>query len=124
MTDGQFPLLSAALWAPTVGAAIVLLTRGRSSAAALAMLTSLISLVVIVSITLNFDRTMSGYQFLEERDWMPALGLSYRIGVDGISILMLLLTALLTPLVIATSWLSNNRRAKEKMAAIHLLETG
>lgn len=124
MTDGHFPLLSAALWAPTAGAAIVLLTRGRSSAAALAMLTSLISLVVIVSITLNFDRAISGYQFLEERDWMPALGLSYRVGVDGISILMLLLTALLTPLVIATSWLSINKRTKEYMAAILLLETG
>ena len=124
MTDGQFPLLSVALWAPTAGAAIVLLTRGRSSAAGLAMITSLISLVVIVAITLNFDRAISGYQFLEERDWMPALGLSYRVGVDGISVLMLLLTSLLTPLVIATSWLSISKRTKEYMASILLLETG
>jgi NADH-quinone oxidoreductase subunit M len=124
MTDGQFPLLSVALWAPAAGAAIVLLTRGRSAAAGMALFASVVSLIAIVAMLMEFDRGVSGYQFVEEHDWMPAIGLSYRLGVDGISVLMLLLTGILTPVVIATSWLSISQRSKEYMAAMLLLQTG
>ena len=72
MTDGQFPLLSVALWAPAAGAAIVLLTRGRSAAAGVALFASVISLIAIVAMLMEFDRDVSGYQFVEEHEWMPS----------------------------------------------------
>ncbi|HJN39267.1 MAG TPA: NADH-quinone oxidoreductase subunit M, partial [Chloroflexota bacterium] len=112
------------LWVPLVGAALVLLTRGRSAAAAVAMLAALVSLLAAVAMVVEFDPAAIGYQFLEERDWITALDISYRLGVDGISVLMVLLTAILTPIVVATSWLSINHRVKEYMAAMLLLETG
>jgi NADH-quinone oxidoreductase subunit M len=124
MAESGFPLLSVILWVPLAGAALVLLTRGRSAAAAVAMLAALVSLLAAVAMVVEFDPQVEGYQFLEERDWIPALDISYRLGIDGISVLMVLLTAILTPIVVATSWLSINRRVKEYMAAMLLLETG
>ncbi len=124
MAESGFPLLSVILWVPLVGAALVLLTRGRSAAAAVAMLAALVSLLAAVAMVVEFDPAVIGYQFLEEHDWITALDISYRLGVDGISVLMVLLTAILTPIVVATSWLSINRRVKEYMAAMLLLETG
>ena len=124
MAESGFPLLSVILWVPLVGAALVLLTRGRSAAAAVAMLAALVSLLAAVAMVVEFDPAAIGYQFLEEHDWITALDISYRLGVDGISVLMVLLTAILTPIVVATSWLSINRRVKEYMAAMLLLETG
>ena len=124
MAESGFPLLSVILWVPLVGAALVLLTRGRSAAAAVAMLAALVSLLAAVAMVVEFDPAAIGYQFLEERDWITALDISYRLGVDGISVLMVLLTAILTPIVVATSWLSINHRVKEYMAAMLLLETG
>ena len=124
MTDPGFPLLSLALWSPAAGAAVVLLTRGRSAAAGVAMFAALISLLAVVAVVIGFDPEVAGYQYLEEHAWMPALDISYRVGVDGISVLMLLLTGILTPIVVATSWLSISQRTKEYMAAMLLLETG
>ena len=122
MTD--VPVLSIAVWAPAAGALLVLLTRGRSSSAAVAFMASLVTLAAVVGVVVEFDKAAPAYQFVEDRAWFPALGIQYKLGVDGISILLVLLTAILTPAVIATSWLSIGKRTKEFMISILLLQTG
>ncbi len=116
--------LSIIIWAPLVGAVLVLLTRSRSSATAVAMVASLVTLAATVAVIAGFDRDAFGFQLVEAHDWLPAIGVQYKVGIDGISVLMVLLTALLTPIVIATSWLTINKRVKEYMAAMLVLETG
>ena len=116
--------LSIIIWAPLVGAVLVLLTRSRSSATAVALVASLVTLAATAAVIAGFDRDAFGYQLVEAHDWLPAIGVQYKVGIDGISVLMVLLTALLTPIVIATSWLTINKRVKEYMAAMLVLETG
>ncbi|MEL7117724.1 MAG: NADH-quinone oxidoreductase subunit M, partial [Pseudomonadota bacterium] len=79
-------------------------------------LTFLVSLFVIV----GFDPDDTGFQFVEEREWI--LGLNYKMGVDGISVLFVMLTTFLMPLTIAACW-DVQHRVKEYMIAFLLLET-
>ena len=67
--------------------------------------------------------TKAGFQFDEKLDWLPALGISYHMGVDGISLFFVLLSTLLTPICILASWESVQTRVKEYMIAFLVLET-
>ncbi|MYB16410.1 MAG: NADH-quinone oxidoreductase subunit M [Chloroflexi bacterium] len=118
------PLLSLCVWLPLAGAVATWFMRSRQAATATALLFSLLTLGAVLSVVFGFDSDVAGYQYLEQRDWIPQFGLQYKLGVDGISILMVLLTGLLTPIVIGTSWLSISDRTREYMAAMLLLETG
>ncbi|MXY01161.1 MAG: NADH-quinone oxidoreductase subunit M [Chloroflexi bacterium] len=118
------PLLSLCVWLPLAGAVATWFMRSRQAATATALLFSLLTLGAILSVVFGFDSDVAGYQYLEQRDWIPQFGLQYKLGIDGISILMVLLTGLLTPIVIGTSWLSISDRTREYMAAMLLLETG
>ncbi len=118
------PLLSLCVWLPLAGAVATWFMRSRQAATATALLFSLLTLGAVLSVVFSFDSNVAGYQYLEQRDWIPQFGLQYKLGVDGISILMVLLTGLLTPIVIGTSWLSISDRTREYMAAMLLLETG
>ncbi|MDE2935598.1 MAG: NADH-quinone oxidoreductase subunit M [Chloroflexota bacterium] len=118
------PLLSLCVWLPLAGAVATWFMRSRQAATATALLFSLLTLGAVLSVVFGFDSDVAGYQYLEQRDWVPQFGLQYKLGVDGISILMVLLTGLLTPIVIGTSWLSISDRTREYMAAMLLLETG
>ncbi len=68
------------------------------------------------------DYTTAAYQFVEQYEWIPALGISYKIGIDGISLWLVLLTTLLTPLALYASWLSIDTKIKEFAVAFLLLE--
>ena len=118
------PLLSLCVWLPLAGAVATWFMRSRQAATATALLFSLLTLGAVLSVVFGFDSKVAGYQYLEQRDWIPQFGLQYKLGVDGISILMVLLTGLLTPIGIGTSWLSISDRTREYMAAMLLLETG
>jgi NADH-quinone oxidoreductase subunit M len=72
---------------------------------------------------IGFDSTTGDFQFVEERQWIPALDIGYRVGVDGISLLFILLSTLLTPLCILASWTVIRDRVKEYMIAFLVLET-
>ncbi len=128
MTTGEaaldFPLLSLALWLPLlVGLPIIVLARSRNAIAIGALMASLAQAVLAIVITVTFDHQATGYQFVEEAPWIPALGISYKLGVDGVSILMVLLTGILGPLVVAAAWLTIHRREREFFAALITLQT-
>ena len=119
-------LLSLTTFIPLIGALILaLLLRGDDEAAQknakwVAMVTSLVTFVVSLFILSNFDPSDTGFQLVEERTWLA--GLQYKMGVDGISILFVMLTTFIMPLVIAGSW-TVTTRVKEYMIAFLMLET-
>ncbi len=124
------PILSLVTYAPLVGVAGILALRllGRSDEARvaqatrwIALVTTLATLALSVLLVARFDPANPGFQFLEETPWFA--GLNYRMGVDGISVLFVLLTAFLMPLCIAASWKSIETRVPEYMIAFLALET-
>ncbi|MEP1327454.1 NADH-quinone oxidoreductase subunit M [Pseudophaeobacter sp.] len=119
-------LLSIVTFIPAAAAAIMaLLMRGEDAAAQrnakwLALLATSITFLVSLGIYAQFDPANTGFQFLEERDWV--FGLKYKMGVDGISVLFVMLTTFVMPLTILASW-GVTTRVKEYMIAFLLLET-
>ena len=103
LLESGFPWLSLLLLLPPLGAVLTAVFPGREArwaALTTAALTLLVSLVILVS----FNSAQSGFQMLETTPWIPDLGIAYRLGVDGLSVLFLPFTALLFIGVILASW--------------------
>ena len=88
-----------------------------------ALITSLATFLISLVLWIRFDATKAGFQFEEKFDWVPALGIGYHMGIDGISLFFVLLSTLLTPICILASWESVKIRVKEYMIAFLVLET-
>ncbi len=128
MTALGFPLLSLLTFLPLVGVAIILTLRGEEAAVAsnarwTALWTSLVIFVLSLVLWQKFDRGNPGFQFVESVAWIPQMGLTYKMGVDGISVLFVLLSTLLTPLCILASWEAITTRVRDYMIAFLVLET-
>jgi NADH-quinone oxidoreductase subunit M len=119
-------ILSTVTFLPAVGAlAVALLPRDRERLArGLALAVTLVTFAVSLPLYAGFDARRPDYQFVESRAWMPSLGITYQLGVDGISVLLVLLTTFLMPLALLASWTSIERRWKEFAITMLLLETG
>ena len=119
-------ILSIVTFLPLVAAAILgLFLRGDDEAARmnakwLALIATSVTFVISLFILIEFNPANPGFQFVEERDWL--IGLKYRVGVDGISVLFVLLTTFLMPLTILACW-NVEVRVKEYMIAFLVLET-
>ena len=125
MTD--WPLLSVLIFLPLVGAVFVLAVRGDEEVVArnvrsVALWTSSITFVLSLLLWTGFDSSSPNLQFEEQVSWI-ADGITYHLGVDGISILFILLTTLLTPICILASWNSVRFRIKEYMISFLVMET-
>jgi NADH-quinone oxidoreductase subunit M len=88
-----------------------------------ALWTSMITFVLSLFLWIGFDTTTAEFQFVERRPWIDGYDISYYLGIDGISLLFVLLTTFLTPLCILASWESIKTRVKEYMIAFLVLET-
>src|SRR5262245_39154846 len=120
------PLLSLIVFTPLIGAFFVGLTP-RDSEGGLrrgAFLFSLVPFILSLYLLLQFDPTIATFQFGERTAWLPSLGVSYRVGVDGISLFLVLLTTFLMPIVILAAWGDVHKRLKEYMIFLLLMETG
>ncbi|KPF43084.1 NADH-quinone oxidoreductase subunit M [Rhizobium sp. G187] len=125
MTD--WPILSTVTFLPLVGVALLLLTRGDTSLGRrnilnVSLMTTVFTFVVSLFIWINFDNSNVGFQMVEKHSWLGT-GISYHVGVDGISMLFVILTTLLMPFCILASWTSVEKRLKEYMIAFLVLET-
>ena len=91
---------------PLVGAALIAtLPQTRSLLAKqFALGTTLIAALATIVMTINFDRAVTDLQFVESYDWIKAFGIKYSVGVDGIALVLILMTALLTPIVVLAGW--------------------
>jgi proton-translocating NADH-quinone oxidoreductase chain M len=118
------PILSLIILIPLIGAAIIFLTGKNAKATKVTALTfSAIPLVLSFVLLASFSLDIGTYQFRERYEWIPGLGISYSLGVDGISILMVFLTTLLCFLAILFSW-DVEHRTKEYMGLMLILEVG
>ncbi len=122
------PILSITTFLPLVGALFILILRGNQedvnrNARNVALWTTLINFVLSLFIWFNFDPTNPGYQMVEKAAWIPAFKVSYHMGVDGISMLFVILSTFLVPLCILASWEAIQKRVKEYMVAFLVLET-
>ena len=123
-----WPLLSLVTFLPLVGAGFILMIRGEPDVVArnaryVALWTSLITFVLSLFVWFGFDRGTAAFQFVEEAPWIPQFGITYHMGVDGISMMFVLLATLLTPICVLASWESIQHRVKEYMIAFLVLET-
>ncbi len=123
----DWPILSTVTFLPLVGAFLILLIREESEAAKrnirlIALFTTAATFLVSVLIWVGFDNAEAGFQMVEKIAWLDS-GISYHMGVDGISMLFVILTTFLMPLCILASWESVEKRVKAYMVAFLLLET-
>ncbi len=118
-----YPVLSATIFIPLLGAGVVLLVGGRRSARWLALVTSLATLAASWPLYTQFDKSSGALQLVESARWIPAWNLTYRVGVDGISLPFILLATILTPLCVTASWTAIDTRVREFHAALLLAET-
>jgi NADH-quinone oxidoreductase subunit M len=120
----SIPLLSTLIFFPVLGGLSLLVIPRHQTATIrlLALFVSLIELLLTLPLALFFDKTTHVMQFVEQHPWISALHINYALGIDGISILFLLLTALIIVLSILVSWESISTKVQEFFVAILLLE--
>src|SRR6202522_1275835 len=122
-----WPILSVVTFLPALGALLIYLVRGDDEAAdrnsrGIALWTTLITFAVSLILVWRFDSAQADFQFVEKTQWLAA-GITYHLGVDGISLPFVILTTALLPLCILASWKSVKMRVREYMMAFLLLET-
>jgi len=121
----QFPVLSIIVFTPIVfGALIFLIPKERKTEIRMAALAAaFIAMVLAVWVYFSYDPAVGGYQFVERYQWMPALGISYYVGVDGISAPLVLLTGVVMFTGVLISW-GIDDRPREFFAFLFILATG
>lgn len=124
----DFPILSLVTFLPLVGAFFILLIRGDNEVVArnarmTALWTSSITFFLSLLLWTGFDRKSAAFQFVEKNPWIESFDISYHMGVDGISVLFVLLSTLLTPICVLASWDAIKVRVREYMIAFLVLET-
>src|SRR3990167_7723392 len=122
-----WPILSTVTFLPTIGALLILVIRGDDEIARrniyhVALWTTAVTFVLSLFIWVGFDPADPGFQMVERREWLGG-SIAYLMGVDGISMLFIILTTFLMPLCIVASRLTVNRYFKEYMIAFLVLET-
>jgi NADH-quinone oxidoreductase subunit M len=120
-----FPLLSAVIFLPLAGALLLMLLPRRNAplVKVSALILTLVEFALSLPLFFNFDEKNPGMQFVEQREWFPEWGISYLLGIDGISMLLVMLTAFLTVLCILCSWKGIEEKIKEYYVSFLLLET-
>lgn len=123
----DWPILSLTTFLPLLGVVFVLMVSGNDDQAKgqmrmVALVTTGMTFGLSLVIWAFFDYSNPGFQFVEQRDWLGS-NISYKMGVDGISVLFVVLTAFLMPFCILASWNSVQKRVREYMVAFLILET-
>ena len=95
-----FPVLSTIIFLPSLGAMLAFLIASEELVKRMALITSTLTFLISLIPFCMFDPSTAAMQFFERYDWIPALGISYEVGVDGISLLLIVLTTFLTPLTL------------------------
>ena len=118
-----YPVLTATTFLPVVGAVLILLVGGDRLARWIALATTLATLAISAPLYRHFDKASSALQFVESRDWIPSLQITYGMGVDGISLPFIFVASLLSVLCIGVSWVAVQTRVREFYAALLVAET-
>ncbi|HCS47765.1 MAG TPA: Fe-S-binding domain-containing protein, partial [Candidatus Aminicenantes bacterium] len=121
----SFPILSFVTFFPVAGAVLLIFVSKEKANLHryLALAFTLITLVASLALYFNFDGTVADPQFIEKSGWL-GYGINYHLGVDGISLWLVLLTTFLMPIAVLSSWTSIQKRVKEYLIFMLLLEAG
>ncbi len=118
------PLLSLTIWVPIIGG-LLALASGRdsnaSTARAIALFTSLAGLAVSIPLYTGFDVSQAGMQFVELYQWIPRFNINYHLGVDGISVLFVILNSFITVIVVMAGWEVIQSRVSQYMACFRIM---
>jgi NADH-quinone oxidoreductase subunit M len=123
-----WPILSTAIWLPIAGALLLLLISNRDSARDrlirnIALAVSLLTFAVTLGLWASWDWSSTAeFQFVERMPWIPTFGIEYNLGIDGISLMLIVLTGFLTPIALLSSWESIHKKVKEFSIFMLLLE--
>ena len=121
----NFPILSTIIFLPLIGSVFIFLSKSQKnnqSAVYVSLFTSLANLFLALFLWYSFDKNLTGFQFIEESIWISGF-IKFKLGIDGISILFIILTAFITPICILSCVNSIKERLKEFLIAILFLET-
>jgi NADH-quinone oxidoreductase subunit M len=121
----EFPFLSAVIWTPIAGGLWVLFGSGgrsASTARAIALFVALLTFLLSISLYIGFDTTTHQMQFIELHPWIEAFNIDYRLGIDGISMPLILLTTFSTVLVVLAGWEVIEYKTPQYMAAFLIQE--
>jgi NADH-quinone oxidoreductase subunit M len=118
-------ILSIVTWLPTLGAILILVLFKNNQASAIKKFaTAWFGLAFVASLLLlKYDRAIGGMQFLEDHQWIPVIGARYQMGVDGVAVLLIVLTTLLGVIAALSSWKYIEKRHKEYYVLLLLLQT-
>lgn len=124
----DFPILSFVTFLPLLGAVLLAVLKGdaesvASKSRAIALGVTTLTFLLSLPIMINFNPALADYQFVEKKIWFETYGISYHMGVDGISLFFVMLSTFLTPLCVLASWKAVTDRVREYMVAFLLLET-
>ena len=122
--QADWPVLSVLLWLPIAAGALLLLMGDRATATArwLALAASVATFVASLVLWRDFDTTTAAMQFVEREPWIGAINAWYHLGVDGISMPLIVLTTFITPLVVIAGWTVIEKRPTQYLAAFLVLE--
>jgi NADH-quinone oxidoreductase subunit M len=118
------PIISVAIWLPIIFGILVLATgndKNAQLARTLAMVGSVLGFLVTIPLYTGFVRDTSEMQFVEMHHWIPRFNINYHLGVDGISVLFILLTSFFTPIVVLAGWQVIEKRIAQYMAAFLIM---
>ncbi len=123
----NFPILSAIIFIPLIGALFILITKGNQknvekNSKYVAIFSSLVNFLLALFLWFSFDNTISDFQFIEKKNWIKGF-INFQLGVDGISILFILLTTFIAPICIFSGIQSIKFKIKEFLIAILVMET-
>ncbi|MBZ9793898.1 NADH-quinone oxidoreductase subunit M [Rhizobium sp. 3T7] len=116
------PLLSLIVFTPAVGAAVLMFLRSDGAVRWTALAVTVLDLAFCIAMLAGFDTSTHKMQFTEVRPWVPALGITFALGVDGISALFVFLTALLGAVCVLASWVAIDRKVKEFMVSLLVMQ--
>ncbi len=119
----NYPVLSLVIWTPIAAGLVVLAIGDRNAHAArvVALAGAIAGLLVALPLWTNFDRLVGDFQFVEFAPWIMSFRVNYHLGIDGISLLLILLNCIITVLVVVAGWESVQQRVAQYMAAFLIL---
>lgn len=122
------PILTYVTFLPLLGVLAILFLPQKSEQSkniirGVALVTSIVTFFASMLIYTGFDANVAGFQMVEQKSWIPSYGITYHMGLDGISFWLVLLTTFLTPITILSTWSAIEKRVKEFQIAMLVLET-
>lgn len=119
----SYPILSIITFLPLVGVLLIALLKNDNAVRYIALFTTIAVLIISIPIFTNFDKSNPDFQFVESYQWISAINAKYKMGVDGLSILFVLLTIIISILCVAVSWSAIQERVKLFYSMILVMET-